>query len=265
MRVPGGFILVLLMAALAAPLAALGDVGTDPQEANRHHLEKIKQDPEKYARLCENLQTFLALPRERQDALRLLDRGLHDEPRETTLRLSRALDRYSWWYEHLGKDDRKRIEAADDSVARLQVIRRIREAQWVDRLPKRQRDELSHLKGEARDRRIAELRSEERKRRQQWQQRFAQWQQNAQQQWQRSFHRWYQGRKRSDPEPSPETMERILLRLAIRELAAEDRARLQLSAADLTSWDRLKDEFIRRHPDEWRTLVKKEQANEPKR
>jgi hypothetical protein len=255
--------LVVLLAAAGAPLCALAEFGTDPQASNERRLEKIRQDPKEYARLCEEVQRFLALPPERQDALRLLDRGLHDEPKETASRLNRALDRYSWWYEHLSQDDRRRIEQAADSVARLQVIRQIRQAQWVERLPRAIREQLARLQGEARDKRINDLRIEERKRRQQWQTRFQQWQQGAQQQWQRSFRRWYQSRTASGPQPPADALERVLLRLALRELGAEDRARLRLSAGDATSWDRLQQEFIKRHPDEWRALVGKTEAKPP--
>lgn len=256
--------LVLLLAAAGAPLCALAEFGTDQQASNERRLDKIRRDPKEYGRLLEELQKFLALTPERQDALRLLDRGLHDEPKETAARLNRALDRYSWWYEHLPEEDRRRIEQASDSVARLQVIRQIRQAQWVERLPKAVREQLAHLEGEARERRINDLRNEERKRRQQWQARFQQWQQGVQQQqWQRSFRRWYQSRTASGTEPSADALERVLLRLAMRELGPEDRARLHLSAGDATSWDRLKQEFIKRHPDEWQALVGKTQAKPP--
>src|SRR5438270_12692762 len=106
--------LVLLLSAAGAPLCALAEFGADPQGSNERRLDKIRHDPKEYARLLEELQKFLALPPERQDALRLLDRGLHDEPKETASRLNRALDRYSWWYEHLSEEERRRIEQAAD-------------------------------------------------------------------------------------------------------------------------------------------------------
>src|SRR5205823_3883505 len=80
-----------------------------------------------------------------------------------------ALTRYSEWLGGLDAGERDKIKTAADDQARLQLIRELREAEWLRRQPKKHREEIATLHGEQRRQRIDELRKKERRRRQDWQ------------------------------------------------------------------------------------------------
>jgi hypothetical protein len=147
---------------------AASDSASDELEQNRRLLEQWRQDPAHYARLCYDLRQFLALSPEEQERLRQLDQELHEEDSATSARLGRVLERYVVWLEHLPQAERARLEAMRDPNERLLLIKEMREREWVDKLPKALRDELHPLAPEQRTARIAELREEERKRREEW-------------------------------------------------------------------------------------------------
>src|SRR5262249_27898704 len=82
--------LVVLAAFLAGwePVLALPEVITNEREENRRLLEKCRTtDPEKYARLLQELEAFRNLPPEVQDQVRKLDRDLRKEDSATRERL----------------------------------------------------------------------------------------------------------------------------------------------------------------------------------
>ena len=150
-----------MLLAAGAPLLALSDPSPEELEQNRRLLDKARQQPEHYDRLVQDLNAFLALPPERQEAIRLIDHDLHDENSATTARLSRVLERYARWLDRLPESDRQKIDNAPDSRTRLQSIKQIRERQWIERLPKTYREELALLQGEARAKRIDQLHKDE--------------------------------------------------------------------------------------------------------
>jgi DNA repair exonuclease SbcCD ATPase subunit len=158
---------------LAVPLLAFAD-GTDDQEKtldrNRRLLEKWKSDPQHYARLRQDLEAFLALPEEKQNALRKLDHDLHEEDSSGYARLQRVLERYADWLERLPEADRKRVEAARDSKERVQLIKQIRQREWIGLLPSAYQEELAKLESDPAkyQQRVKELREDERKRRAEW-------------------------------------------------------------------------------------------------
>src|SRR5262245_23411227 len=80
-----------------------------------------------------------------------------------------TLTRYTEWLDRLDTGERDKIKSAADNQARLQVIRDMREQEWLSRQPKRHRDEVTKLQGQERSQRIDELRKKERRRRQDWQ------------------------------------------------------------------------------------------------
>jgi hypothetical protein len=166
MRRPWWLLLVLAGLIAAAP----GPAGPEADELarNRRLLDKWRADPEHYARLQRDLHDFYALPTAQQERLRQLDRQLHELDPATQQRLWAVLERYSVWLERLPPADRRRVLAAADPAERLRIIRALRERQWLDRLPRRQREQLLLLPAEKRAERIAELRRKERDERRRW-------------------------------------------------------------------------------------------------
>src|SRR5262245_33956492 len=97
MRRPRWLILVpacLLCVAFATP-------ESEDLERNRRLLEKWKAEPEHYRRLKRDLAAFYALPPERQEEIRDVDRQLHDADSATQARLWAVLERYYTWLERL--------------------------------------------------------------------------------------------------------------------------------------------------------------------
>jgi hypothetical protein len=159
--------------AIGARVLAVADglTSEDPQttfEHNRRLLEKWRADPEHYARLHRDYQSFLALPPERQARVRKLDKDLHAQDPAMQARLWTVLERYTSWLEKLSDGDRNWIESASDSSTRLERVNHIRDQQWVKRLPQKIQKDLAELPEDKRPERIAELRLEERQRRLEW-------------------------------------------------------------------------------------------------
>lgn len=166
----GAVVLLLL-----APLALEADSATDDVEHNRRLLDKIRKDPEHYERLRQDLAAFLALPEERQEQLRQLDQALHDKTSKASSHLQRVLERYAEWLQRLPEADRQRIQDEADPKKRLQLIRELRDQLWVKSLPKAVREDLQKLPSDLQRVRKAELRKEERKRREEWQVAIRNW------------------------------------------------------------------------------------------
>lgn len=156
--------LVFLMAARPGPEAA-----GDP-ERNRELLQKWKAEPEHYARLQRDLHDFWTLPEAKRRQLRRLDRDLHQLDAPAQKRLWKVAERYLVWLDRLPEDERRRIEEAKAPHERLQMIRTIRERQWIERLPRKVQVELDKLPDEARSAEVARLREQERQQRHLWKQ-----------------------------------------------------------------------------------------------
>jgi hypothetical protein len=161
MRRPIWLLFALVGVVAVSAASADGDL-----ERNRRLLEKWRADPDHYQRLLRDLKAFYALPVERQETLREIDRKMHEGDLASQARLWAVLDRYSTWLEKLPDPERREVVDASDSGERLKVIRRLREKEWVARLPARVRDEVRQLPANKRAARIAELRREERQQRQ---------------------------------------------------------------------------------------------------
>jgi hypothetical protein len=174
----------LLAVVLASPPTARGPVPTaqassepaaEDLEENRQLLEKWRADPVHAARLRHDLRAFLALPPDQQERLRRLDKDLYDEDSFAAARLLRVLERYVEWLERLPPADRQRVEATADATERLQLLKEMREREWIERLPRALREELEKLAPDQRLARIAELRQDERRRREEWQVAMRHW------------------------------------------------------------------------------------------
>jgi hypothetical protein len=154
----------------AAPAEDRGDTSPSANlERNRRLLARWREDPEHYARLQNDLRAFWELPPEQRERLRRFDRELHQLDPATQKRLWGVLERYSVWLEHLPAEERQQIEAATDRNERLRLIRAIRERQWLERLPRRLRQELADLPEAERARRVEQLRKDEQRQRREWQ------------------------------------------------------------------------------------------------
>jgi hypothetical protein len=159
-----------LVPLVPAPVRADGEAGKSEQEANRLLLRKWRADPEHYARLKLSWREFTALPLDRRERLRDLDRGLRALDRPTQAHLWAVLERYADWLEHLPEEDRRQVEAASDSAERLRVIKALRQREWLARLPRAVRERVQKApEGPERDALLANLRTEERRWRQEWQ------------------------------------------------------------------------------------------------
>jgi hypothetical protein len=169
MRSAWRMLLLIGVLALAAPVLAVVEPTPEELANNRRLLEKWKADREHYARLREELKEFEALKPEQQAAMRQLDRELYQEDPVVQARLWRVLDRYATWLEKLPEGDRQKIAAAATPAERLQVVKEVREKEWVDRLPKAKRDQVVNTPKNKRAEVIAELREKERERRLEWQ------------------------------------------------------------------------------------------------
>src|SRR5437660_10118855 len=125
-------------------LAAVPSRATDPAEADaaRAQVARWKNDPEHLARLRQTLAAFRALPPERQEQLRRLDRALHAEDPSTQARLWNVLERYALWLNRLPATDRETIESALNADERLKRVRAVVERQWFAALPEAYREQF---------------------------------------------------------------------------------------------------------------------------
>jgi hypothetical protein len=168
---PPWWLAIVLGALLGATQGAGGpDPAPDELERNRRLLDKWRADPEHYQRLQRDLRAFWALPPQRQQSMRTLDRQLHQTAPATQARLWGVLERYVLWLEGLPEDDRQQVLQASGPAERLRIIKDVRQRQWIDRLPTGTRIDLLRIPDPKRRlARIAQLRALERMQRRQWQ------------------------------------------------------------------------------------------------
>jgi hypothetical protein len=114
------------------------------------------------------VRAFKALPPERQAAVRQLDRQLSEQDPPTRDRLFRALEAYAVWLDRLADGERRAVLAAGTPGLRLEVVREVRERQWVAGLPESQRRQLDGQPPEERARLIARWKEGEADRRRAW-------------------------------------------------------------------------------------------------
>jgi hypothetical protein len=126
------------------------------------------QPPADNAKLRENLKAYLALPKDRQNAIKKLQ---HDLEGAKDKRLWTALERYADWLEHLRQQDPQAYQAIKDapnSASRLTLIKEQRDREWMAQQPKVQREKWDVLKGDARTEFVAKLHKEARQKHAQW-------------------------------------------------------------------------------------------------
>jgi len=139
-------LLILILATLPAPVIGWADSGSTVDE-NRQLLEQWRRDPQRLARLKRNQAAFRKLPPAEQERLRKLDRDLGEESPAMRKRLEGVMVRYHAWLEALPEEQRRSIENAPDRKTRLELIRKLRQQEWLKRLPKTQQDQIAQARG----------------------------------------------------------------------------------------------------------------------
>lgn len=157
-----------LAACLPGPSRALGESGDEPEPARRLPA-RVRDDPREYERIKQEWKAFLKLPETKRDRLRGIDFELKYEPPATRARLWAVLDRYTSWRERLDEKDRQQIDSAPDAATRLEVIKALREREWVAHLPKGERDQIERAAPAERAALVEKFRQKERQRRADWQ------------------------------------------------------------------------------------------------
>jgi hypothetical protein len=140
-----------LLASAICILAAEGPLNTDhPAYLRRQYAWFQAQDPG------------------RQQQLRKLDADFRQLAPEDQARLTRVMQAYNAWLAKLPETDRQRLLAAPSAAERLEEVRRLREREWVESLPRPYREEFAALDADARRQKVAEWRAEEAERREEW-------------------------------------------------------------------------------------------------
>jgi hypothetical protein len=167
--------LVLLLLVLAAglvacrpgPAHAVGEGGDEPEPARRLP-PRLRDDPERYQELKRQWKEFTRLPAEKQARLRDFDEELNYEPPATRERLWAVLDRYASWLDRLDEADRRQVESAPTREKKLEVIKALREREWMAHLPRAQRERIEAAAPAERAALIEKLRRRERQRQAEW-------------------------------------------------------------------------------------------------
>lgn len=117
---------------------------------------------------------FRALPPDRREAVRRLDREVHEQEPARRDKLLRVLETYAAWLHRLPPADRGRVLAAPTAEKRLDAVRVARRAEWVAGLSAARRDQLRPLPPADRDALLARWQAEEARQRDLWRARHVQ-------------------------------------------------------------------------------------------
>jgi hypothetical protein len=162
-------LLIVLTALALTPLVAWPDPADEELAANKAKLEVARKHPEQLARMRQNLQAFLSLPKARRDELSRLDHELQKEG--FAAQLWTVLERYTLWFNQLPPKERQFLRELQEPESRLKVIKDKRFEQWLERQPRAVQQQFQDLQNKAdeRDRLVAKIQQEERNRRKEWQ------------------------------------------------------------------------------------------------
>jgi hypothetical protein len=125
-------------------------------------------NPDDPAYLRRQYAWFQAQEPARQQQLRKLHAEFQNYLPEDQVRYTKVLQGYNAWLARLPEVDRQHVAAAPTAGDRLEEVKRLRERDWIDSLPKVYRDEYAALDGDARRQKIQEWRAEETDRREEW-------------------------------------------------------------------------------------------------
>jgi hypothetical protein len=119
-------------------------------------------------RLRQNAKVFLNLPEDQRQRIVRLDHDLQQEAPAAQARLEKVLERYAAWLDQLDAKDRQRVQETADKRARLEIIRELRDRDWMKQQPKALRDQYAMLPADKKRDFVTKLRGEERQRRLDW-------------------------------------------------------------------------------------------------
>jgi len=125
-------------------------------------------NPDDPAYLRRQYAWFQAQDPGRQQQFRKLDAEFRQLPPEDQVRLTKVMQAYNAWLAKLPEADRQRVVAAPTSAERLEEVKRLREREWVESLPRPYREEYAALDLDARRQKVREWRAEEAERRDEW-------------------------------------------------------------------------------------------------
>jgi hypothetical protein len=125
-------------------------------------------NPDDPAYLRRQFVWFEAQEPARQQQLRRLHAEFVALDSEDQVRLTRVMQSYNAWLARLPESDRQRVLSAQSAAARVDLIKQLREQEWVQSLPRPYRDEYAKLDGDDRHQQVNEWRAEEADRREEW-------------------------------------------------------------------------------------------------
>ncbi|HKB06528.1 MAG TPA: hypothetical protein VKD90_30310 [Gemmataceae bacterium] len=125
-------------------------------------------DPDNAEYLRRQNVWFRAQDPGRQQQLRKLHAEFQALDPDDRARLTRVMQTYNAWLAKLSDADRKRVLDAPNGAARLEVVRELREREWVESLPRPYKEEYAKAEGDARRQKVQEWRAEEAERREEW-------------------------------------------------------------------------------------------------
>jgi hypothetical protein len=125
-------------------------------------------NPDDPAYLRRQYAWFQAQEPARQAQLRRLHNDFQNLIPEDQARLAKVMQGYNAWLAKLPEADRQRVLAVPTAAERLEEVKRLRERDWVESLPKAYRDEYHKLDDDSRRQKVQEWRAEENERREEW-------------------------------------------------------------------------------------------------
>jgi hypothetical protein len=149
---------ILVLAVNALLLAVLSATGAHDTPLN----------PDDPAYLRRQYVWFQAQDQRRQQQIRKLHADFQQLDTEAQVRYTKVLQNYNAWLSRLPAADRERIVAVPSARERLDIVRDIREQEWVANLPKPYREEYARLTGDERRQRVREWRAEESENKEVW-------------------------------------------------------------------------------------------------
>ena len=111
---------------------------------------------------------FQAQEASRQKQLRKLHAEFQELDPKSRDRYVQVMMQYNAWLARLPEADRQRVVTASSALARLEIVRQLRELDWVKTLPAPYRAEYAKLDGDARKQKVLEWRNEEAERDEEW-------------------------------------------------------------------------------------------------
>src|SRR5437763_284319 len=136
--------LLLLLPLLA--LVPLLRLSAADEAEQRRKLDKLRTgNPARYAQLRQQTRAFLGLPEARREQLIKLDQDLHNEPSSVQRHLFEVMGRYADWLDRLPEAQRRQVLETKDKAQRLQLIRQLREQQWLRSQPRKIQQRVERL------------------------------------------------------------------------------------------------------------------------